>query len=73
MLITEKEKRIINALIEEELNHTINHGDMNDAIIASYSDSLAKILMKISEDAFRVPKNRCFDLVRVDLASRQLV
>lgn len=73
MIFTEKEKQIINALIEEELNHTISYGDINDAIIASYSDSLARILMKMNEGRPRAPKNRCFDIVRGDLTSRQLI
>lgn len=72
-MFTEKERQIINALIEEELTYAINHGDINDVIIASYSDTLAKILMKMNEGEPRAPKNRCFDFVRDSSGVRQPV
>ncbi|HPM42313.1 MAG TPA: hypothetical protein PLV52_00555 [Candidatus Omnitrophota bacterium] len=73
MFFTEKERQIIKALLEEELNYTLNCGNIQDEVISSYSGSLASILMKMNEDAFKIPKNRCFDFVRGNLASRQLV
>lgn len=73
MLFSEKEKQIINALLEEELNYTLNCSDSNDPVISGYSDSLARMIMKMNEELFRVPKNRCFDFMRGNLASRQLV
>lgn len=73
MFFTEKEKQIIKALLEEELNYTLNCGNIQDEVISSYSDSLASILMKMNEEMFRIPKNRCFDFMRGNLASRQIV
>lgn len=72
-MFTEKEKQIITALLEEELNYTINYGNARDEVISSYSDSLLTMLMKMRSDASRIRKNRVFDFVRGDLASRQLV
>lgn len=73
MILTDKERQIINALIEEELNCTINCNDASDGVIASYSNSLATILMKLNEKSFRMPENKCFYFVSRELTSRQLV
>ena len=73
MIFTEKERQIINALLEEELNYTMNHDEEDNGVIASYSGSLASILMKLNERVSSMPKNRCFDFMSRKLAARQLV
>lgn len=71
-MFTEKEKQIIKALLEEELNYIINYGDARDEVISNYSGSLVAILMKMNSNAPRMHRNRIFDFVRGDPAKRRL-
>ena len=72
MLLTEKEKRIVNALLEEELNCTMDCGAAKDETIEAYSKSLTTILMKLNEKSFRTPQNKCFYFVSREVGGRQL-
>ena len=73
MVLTEKEKRIINALLEEELNYIFTSAEANNGVMASYSNSLTSIMVKLSDRSFRMPKNRIADYMSRQLAARQLV
>ena len=73
MVFTEKEKRIINALLEEELNHIFTSAEANSGVMASYSGSLTSIMVKLNDRSFRMPKNRISDYMSRQLAARQLV
>lgn len=73
-MFTEKEKQILNALLEEELNYVINNGDELDEIVSSYSRSLMTILMKMNTRTFGAIKtNRISTFMRGNFASRQLL
>jgi len=50
-MLTEKEKEIVRALLEEEIVHVVNHKECNDGsfndLLASYRSTLSDILTKI--------------------------
>jgi hypothetical protein len=73
MVLTEKEKRVMNALLEEELNYILTSAEANNGVMASYSGVLTSIMVKLNERSFRMPKNRISDYMSRQLASRQLV
>lgn len=72
MVFTEKEKLIINALLEEELDCAMHYGNSSDSLIESYSQSLSTIMRKLNEKSFRTPKNKCFYFVSREHTTRQL-
>ena len=72
MVFTEKERQIINALLEEEIDCTVRYGKSIDEVITNYSQSLESILKKVNEKAFRAPMNRYASFMSRRFADKQL-
>ncbi len=73
MVLTEKERRIVNALIEEELGCTMQCAEAKDSAIENYSHSLATIMRKLNEKSFRTPHNKCFYFINREMTSQQFL
>lgn len=46
-MFSEKEKSIMRALIEDEMEHIISHGKNRDALLSRYCSSLTTMLSKL--------------------------
>ena len=72
-MFTEKEKIIMQALLEDEIKTISDQQDSNDTVFAQYSNTLAKILLKMKLNDCDNLDNECYNIINREFASRQAV
>jgi len=72
-MFTEKERMILKALLEEELQAILGHGRNKDVLLNKYLFSLARILSKIDVDEAEDSSVERFYMLGREFAAQQAV
>lgn len=72
-MFSEKERNVLQAIVEDEIVHLLNDTDRRDPLFKQYRMTLSDILLKIRVDGFGDRAPVSFDHLSHQLLSRQTI